>query len=256
MATNETAQPFALYNHYYDLVYSDKDYSGETNYVSTILKKFIPGAVNLLELGCGTGNFSEFLCNSGYKVTGVERSENMVKAAMAKNIDGFETIVGDAVDFSSDKKFDAAVSLFHVISYLTENESVLSCFKNVWLKLKPGGVFVFDVWFTPAVYTQQPSTRVKRISTDLLEITRIAEPIILYEKNIVQVDYQMIVKNKSNSKYEVLKEQHLMRHFSTPEILLFAELSGFKLLVAEEFLTAKKPGNNTWGVCYTLQKNG
>jgi hypothetical protein len=46
-----------------------------------------------------------------------------------------------------------------------------------------------------------------------------------------------------------------LRHYSTPELKLFAELSGFTLIKTEEFFTAKKPGADTWGVCYILQKD-
>ncbi len=78
---------------------------------------------------------------------------------------------------------------------------------------------------------------------------------MLHEKNIVEVNYEMIIKNKLNNEYELLKEAHSMRHFSTPEIEMLADLSGFTLLKSEEFLTGKNPGADTWGVCYILQKH-
>ena len=50
------------------------------------------------------------------------------------------------------------------------------------------------------------------------------------------------------------KEKHPMRHFSIPEIEFFASMSGFKLLQCEEWVTRKTPSDNTWGVCFVLEK--
>ena len=45
-----------------------------------------------------------------------------------------------------------------------------------------------------------------------------------------------------------------MRNFSSPELKIFAELNDLKVISFEEFLTGKKPGDNTWGVCFILIK--
>lgn len=247
--------PFLKYSNYYDLLYHDKDYLAETRYVINLLNTYAPNANTLLELGCGTGNYSKHFSAAGFNITGIEKSSQMVDLAKAKSLHNFLPITGDITAFKINKKFDAVVSLFHVISYLNENESLLSCFKLVAEHLKKNGVFIFDVWYTPAVYSGKPAKTVKRVNTTSFDITRIAEPTILYEQNIVEVDYHLFIKNNDTLQYESLKEKHSMRHFSTPEIKLMAQLSGLKFVHSEEFLTAKKPGENTWGVCYILQKN-
>ena len=45
-----------------------------------------------------------------------------------------------------------------------------------------------------------------------------------------------------------------MRHFSIPEIALLADLTNFTVIKTEEFGTQEKPSENTWGVCFVLQK--
>ncbi len=77
---------------------------------------------------------------------------------------------------------------------------------------------------------------------------------VLIRKNVVQVNYQLSIKNKKTGEEEILNEKHFMRHFSTPEIDFMAKLSGFRLVHSEEFLTGRQPGADTWGVCYILQK--
>jgi hypothetical protein len=55
------------------------------------------------------------------------------------------------------------------------------------------------------------------------------------------------------SKTEEINEKHKMRYFFIPEIELFLG-EDFKIILAEEFLTGKKPGVNTWGVCFVLKR--
>jgi len=252
--SSHSAEPFAALNQYYDLLYADKDYRSESNYIISIIKKYNPQAKELLELGFGTANYSRHFSDAGYNVTGIEKNEQMAEVARSKRISGFVPLIGDITDFTLNRKFDFAVSLFHVISYLTENKSVVSCFKRVAEHLNKNSLFIFDVWYTPAVYMQQPETRIKRLNTDCNEVFRLAEPEVFFEQNLVQVNYTLLVKNKVSLRCDVLKESHLLRHFSTPEIILIAEICGFTLLGCEEFLTGNKPSEKTWGVCYILKK--
>ncbi|HEX8333332.1 MAG TPA: class I SAM-dependent methyltransferase [Segetibacter sp.] len=248
-------KPFNYYNNYYDLLYHNKDYKNESDYVARLIRSITPQAENIIELGSGTGNYATFLCQQGFKVTGIEFSQQMSAIAETKNIKGFTTITNDVTEFDLEQHFDAAVALFHVISYLTSNEKVVQCFKKVNKHLKPNSLFIFDVWYTPAVYIQSPQQRVKEISNGNFHISRVAIPMINYDDNTVQVNYEMSIHQIAENKTEILKEAHTLRHFSTPEIKLFAQLAGFKFIHAEEFLTEKAPGADTWGVCYILQKH-
>ncbi len=87
-----------------------------------------------------------------------------------------------------------------------------------------------------------------------MEITRLAEPEIHYNENVVDVNYEIIIRNKSTSFTEVYRETHPMRHFSIPEVELLAGQTGFSMIKAEEFMTGREPGNETWGVTFVLEK--
>ncbi|MEP6951258.1 MAG: class I SAM-dependent methyltransferase [Ginsengibacter sp.] len=243
------------YSRYYDLLYADKDYKAESDYIAKMIQRIHPNAKNIIELGSGTGNHAALLCKNGFKVTGLERSVDMVGLAKAKSIKGFTPIVADVANFDISQKFDVAISLFHVVSYLTSNDSLISCFRSVHRHLNTKGIFIFDAWYSPAVSYQKPETRIKRMEDDTLKITRITEPEIHYNTNVVDVNFEIIIQNKASLFTEVFREKHPIRHFSISEIELLANLVDFKLISAEEFLTGKQPGNDTWGVCFVLQKN-
>jgi len=252
---------FNLYSSYYDLLNNQKQYADESDYIAKLLVSHFPKqSLDLIELGCGSGAHAEHLLKHTYihSIQGIELSQDMVKVAKDKNIKSFDVLQGDIADLeklSLSKNFDAAISLFHVISYLTKTDEIISCFKAVQTNLKPGGIFLFDVWYTPAVYFQKPETRIRKVENDIIEVTRIAKSMVHEERNVVDVHFEIFVKDKTTNSIEVFSETHPMRHFSTPEIKLMADLSGFELAESHEFQTMKQPSVNTWGVTYILKKH-
>lgn len=245
---------FNLYSKYYDLLYKDKDYKSESDYVFNSLNEYDQTIESILDLGCGSGAHANFLSKKGLKISGIERSESMVKEAIAKNIPNFNPIIADITDFKIDKQFDAAISLFHVISYLTDNKSLVDCFNLVQQHLKTDGLFLFDFWFTPAVYSLKPETRIRRLEDDSISVLRIAESTVHSKENVVDVNFEVHIFDKQKQKTQILTEKHPMRHFSIPELDLLAQLTGFEIIKAEEFLTHNVPNENTWGVCVIFKK--
>lgn len=245
---------FSTYSRYYDLLYKDKNYKAESDYIYSLLNTFAPHAKTLIELGCGSGSHAQYLCNPNLTVTGIERSKEMVDIALQKKIAGFTPTVGDITTYELDQQFDAAISLFHVISYLTHNDDLIKCFKNTYKHLNANGIFIFDVWYSPAVYTQKPETRIKRMEDDFIKVTRIAESTMHTDTNVVDVNFEVHILDKQTGKSEMLQETHPMRHFSIPEMELLAKQTGFTILRQEEFLTGNNPDKQTWGVCFVFQK--
>ncbi|MFA6276981.1 MAG: class I SAM-dependent methyltransferase [Pedobacter sp.] len=245
---------FRLYSQYYDLLYQDKNYILETNYVSRLIETYRPKSKTILELGAGTGKHAFLLANKGYTVLGVERSAEMVAIANQTTNENVSFDVADIIEFNLNQTFDVATSLFHVISYLTDNESLIQTFKNVYQHLNKDGIFIFDVWYSPAVYHQVPEKRTKILKNHNIEVIRKANPVIYSEKNVVEVNYEITIINVNDKSASTITEKHPMRHFSSPEIELLAYTTGFKLLGTEEFLTGLAPSTDTWGVCYILKK--
>ena len=92
----------------------------------------------------------------------------------AKKCKNFSIKEDDFKTFNLNSKFDTAISLFHVVSYLTTNVEIELSFKNVFNHLNTKGLFIFDFWYAPAVLTEKPSVRVKTFSNEKYKITRIA----------------------------------------------------------------------------------
>ena len=242
---------FKLYSKYYNLLYADKDYQSESFYIKKLLQAYFPNGKSILEFGSGTGVHGLKLVSEGYDVFGLERSESMVAEATSK---GFLCQVADISNFNLNRKFDGIISLFHVISYLTENNNLLNCFRNAYSHLNAEGVFIFDIWYSPAVYHLKAVPRIKRMKDNDTSVIRFADPVINVNSNVVDVKFTVLAKDIHTNVMEEFTESHPMRHFSFPEIALLAECTGFKILKAEEFLSGKDPSENSWGVCFVLKK--
>lgn len=242
---------FNAYSQYYDLFYQDKNTLGECEYVIEQLSHFAVPGQNLLELGAGSGRHGKVFKELGWIWTGIERSPSMVALAQA---DGLNAQHGEIENFRLNTQYSAVLSLFHVISYLTENQVLNATFRNAYEHLVPGGLFLFDVWYSPAVYFQHPEYRVRQVENSAVHIQRSATPKIDWNKNLVEVIYDIEVRSKQDGRVEYFKEQHPMRHFSLPELQLLATYAGFTWLHAEEWMTGNQPGEDTWGVCCILKK--
>ena len=61
---------FRDYARYYDLLYQDKDYQAESDYVMNLLNTHQPETKKILEFGSGSGIHGRILGNAGYQVSG------------------------------------------------------------------------------------------------------------------------------------------------------------------------------------------
>ena len=243
---------FGKYSSYYDLINKDKDYLSEVEYIHELIQKHNPGADSILDLGCGTGNHDFFLKEKGYKVTGIDNSKEMLSVAKSKITSKSSTlkfVQGDIRNVRLGKQYDVIISLFHAMSYQITNEDLMSVFETAKFHLKEGGVFIFDCWYGPAVLTDRPSVRVKRLEDDSISIVRVAEPTMFPNENRVDVNYDILIKNKASGLVEEVKETHRMRYLFKPEIDFVCDLQGFKLVSIREWMTGNEPGFESWGVC-------
>jgi SAM-dependent methyltransferase len=250
---------FEKYAKYYDLLYQDKDYKAESDYISSLINTHLHETKKILEFGSGSGIHGRLLGDLGYQVTGIERSQQMIdlgnkKADLNGSTSNFSCVLGDCTETFIGNDFDTVISLFHVLSYQTSNESVTAMLNNAYKQLKPGGIFIFDYWYAPAVWNYRPTLRVKKVENSELKITRIAEPECYEYKNRVNVNYLTFIEDLSMGKISKIQETHEMRAFDLDEISQFSSSAGFEVLQSEAWMTKESPSPRTWGVCSTLKK--
>lgn len=239
---------FDTYAAYYDLLYQDKNYQKEAQYICGLLDDNGIRSGEILELGSGTGKHAEEFAKMGFCVHGIDLSQKMIQEANHRNNNQKDKLffeVGDVRDFKAGKKFDAVISLFHVISYQIKNEDIQKMFKTAAKHLKQNGVFIFDFWYGPGVLTDPPAVRQKRLENKDIKVLRIAEPVMYPNENVVDVNYCVHIKQKESGKVTKLKETHKMRYFFIPEILNFSS-TWFTLKTNFAWMKDSTPDFNDW----------
>ena len=243
---------FNLYAQYYDLLYKDKDYKKEAEYIVKLIKQFAPNAKSILNLGCGTGKHDFELAKLGYSVHGVDMSAEMI--SIANNNNSFNNqlsfSVGDIRNFEIDRKFDVVISLFHVMSYQNTNEDLLKAYNTAKKHLSSDGYFIFDCWYGPGVLTDPPVTRIKRISNEKITVLRIAESNIYPQKNVVEVNYEVQVVDNTSGTKEIVKEIHNMRYIFDTDVEFLNSVTNFKNVAAHKWMSFEVPTVNTWNTVF------
>jgi SAM-dependent methyltransferase len=243
------------YAHYFNLLYQDKNYSKDVDFLIEILKTFTPGAKSILDLGCGTGVHAHLLAEQGFEVHGIDSSADMILEANRRLKEGslnhpnqLAFAQGDLRSLQLNQSFDAVISIFHVMSYQTNNDDLLAAFASAKRHLNPGGVFIFDFWYGPAVLSDPPIPRLKRLENEKIQVIRLAEPKHYPNENRVDVHYQMLIKDKQQETLEEFTESHPMRYLFKPEIELMLSISQMELVDCREWITQREPGLETWSV--------
>ena len=93
-------------------------------------------AGTLLDLGCSSGSFLEFMRGESWKLYGIEMSEEGAKAARAKS--GAEVFVGNILDAPFPRESFDVITCFDVLEHLYEPRRVMA---RVGEWLRPGGIF-------------------------------------------------------------------------------------------------------------------
>jgi len=236
---------FKDYAEYYDLIYKDKDYEKEVDFVEEVFGKNKPK--NILEVGCGTGSYTKILLERGYGVTAVDISEDMLKIASEKC--ACKIIKGDIMSVSTNEKFDACIAMFAVMGYITKNSDVIKALNNIRRHLKPDGIFIFDVWNGLAVMRLLPEQRMKEMENDEIKIVRVANPNLRAFDHICEVNYKMLILNKENNTFDEINEKHVVRFYFPQEIKYYLEDAGFDVLKICPFLDLNGGVNeNVWNI--------
>ncbi|CAM3572817.1 class I SAM-dependent methyltransferase [Marinicrinis lubricantis] len=118
----------------------DQFHSFVSSYGASLISWLEPKpAEQILDLGCGTGDLTKAIADSGARVIGIDASQEMIDAAQRKHPQ-LKFKVADAKQFQMDNLQDAVFSNA-ALHWIRPPEQVVEC---VAAALKPGGRFVAE----------------------------------------------------------------------------------------------------------------
>jgi SAM-dependent methyltransferase len=238
----------------YDALYRAKDYEGEVDLIERFLNsECATGARRVLDMGCGTGNHAVLLARRGHVVHGVDRSADMLAHARRKAavLAGQSVPVfhqSDIRDMDLGVRFDVVLMMFAVLCYCHDDRDVLGALDTAHRHLKPGGLFLFDVWNGAAVLADRPKHRRLAVEDSATRIVRETRPRLDLERRICQVRFDL-QREDAAGRVETVTEEHKVRYFFALELEDLLRRSGFELIRLRGFPDdGAPPDEKAWNV--------
>ncbi len=132
----------------YDRLTNDVDYGRIVDFYHAILEKEHIRPRTVADLACGTGSVALLLAQKGYRVTGVDMSEEMLTVASqrAQEQEKQPLFVCQMLqELALPRGVDMAVCALDGLDYILDPDDCCQAIRQVYRALNPGGIFIFDV---------------------------------------------------------------------------------------------------------------
>lgn len=187
--------------------------------------------LNILEIGCGTGNLAKRFIENNYNYLGIDFSQSMIEIAQKRNPKG-NFLKDDMRNFSS-KKQDSILITGRTTSYIITNNDLNATFSSVYNSLEKNGIFVFDFIdanrYIPFILTHKDIEHAAFINKK--QYVRIGNWIQTPNSENFMLDwtaqYYEIIKNE---KKLISDDFSTVRIFTLNEIEIFLHKNGFQIL--------------------------
>lgn len=137
---------------FYDRYWNEEFHSVAFPILERIWLHRVPEEGRILDVCCGTGYLAGLLTDRGFRVSGVDISENMIGYAR-RNVPGAEFLAADIAVVRPRGTFDAAVSTFDSLNHVAEPAALEAAFRHVGESLESGAPFAFDMLLEEAYQT-------------------------------------------------------------------------------------------------------
>jgi len=224
---------------YYDEMMS-ADYDAWYSYLKTF---GIKGKV--LELGCGTGNFTSRLCKDGYSVTAVDLSAEMLNVASRKC--GARRplfIKADMQEFLPPTKVDTVLVACDGVNYLKEPSKL---FSKVYSYLAPDGVFIFDI---------STEYKLRNVLADNVFYFESEKADLVWQNDCKKnkLDMRLVFFEKQQHSYIKREENQRMYIYTQDELQKALFSAGFKSVDVYGDMTATEPKKNSERIHFVVKK--
>ncbi|TFD92353.1 class I SAM-dependent methyltransferase [Jeotgalibacillus sp. R-1-5s-1] len=197
-------------------------------------------AKRLLDVGCGTGEWTLKASEYGYDVTGIDLSSSMLAIAREKaeeaglKVDFLEMNMTDVQGF---EPFDRITIFCDSLNYLETEEEVQKTFANMAALLKSGGYFLFDVH---SVYKMNHLFIGQSYHDDTGEAAYIWDSFEGEFENSVEHELSFFIEEESGL-YRRYDELHKQRTFTAKQYQKWLEEAGFQVKTISADFTMDAP---------------
>jgi predicted TPR repeat methyltransferase len=137
-------EPYARLAGVYDEIVVDPCHGVWASFLDELWSADRGGVRDVLDVCCGTGLLAAELIALGYRVAGIDQSDDMLARARRRLGPRAQLARTALPDLTVDGIFDAAVCTFDGLNYIGPDD-LGSTTRALSSRLRPGGWFVFDV---------------------------------------------------------------------------------------------------------------
>ena len=236
---------------WFEYLNDDCGYENWSQYLITRLKTSLK-AENLppvgLDIGCGSGYFTRAFQKSGFYMTGMDVSVEMLdKAREFADREGIksEYLLGDITKLKTPSRFSFVTAINDCINYV-KKEKLAAAFKNVRAALCKNGLFLFDISSKRKFYQKIANT----VSADDREdVTYLSFNSLNGDE--VTMDVTLFVK-RADGAFDRFDERHTQYVYKEEEIKIALENAGFEILCVEGHLGEDKEKSDR--ICFLAKR--
>lgn len=254
------SQSFQDYADIYDIIYQDKDYLGECDFIEAVLNKYgCKRGAKILDVSVGTGGHALILSQKGYQLTGFDYSSQMAAIAEKKAaLAGLSIPIKGGISMAAlpqmAEKFDAVISIFASVNYLTEKHALREFLRGASRSVNSGGILMFDFWNGITCLREYSEARTKEIKSNELRIERTSTTKLDPMQNGAVVSFDCKV-HRGQLLERHIQENHSLRYFFPIEVAELAEDCDFEVLAMLPFKELQRPANEKdWYVSLVARK--
>ena len=225
----------------YDTFMDNIPYEEWEKYLKSLLYEYGVREGLVLELGCGTGNMTEILAQSGYDMIGVDNAEEMLEIAIEKRMkSGLDILYlqQDMREFELYGTVKAIVSVCDSVNYILEEEELEEVFRLVNNYLDPGGVFIFDF---NTVYKYREILGDQTIAENREECSFIWHNYYYEEERINEYELSLFIREGDSELYRKYQETHFQKAYDLETMKRLITQSGLEYITAYDAFTKEAP---------------
>ena len=200
----------------------------------------------IVELGCGTGSFTQVLKKKGYDIIGIDMSPDMLNVARNKAAaEGLDIMYLEQDMRELDLYCTAGtiVSVCDSVNYVLSDEELLETFKLVNNFLFPGGVFIFDF---NTLHKYRDVIGDATIAENRQDCSFIWDNYFHDGDNINEYDLTIFVMcDEEKELFQRFTETHYQRGYTLEEMKRIMEKSGLRFVTAIDADTHEAPNDES-----------
>lgn len=166
---------FSKTAHWYDVIYRNADQAGMAETIIAIAAaRFGPCLLAMLDVACGTGRLLEYVSKrTEWHLEGLDADPEMLRIARERVPEG-RFHEADMANWHIDRQFDIITCLGSSLAAVCTADRLASAFASMERHLAPGGIVLFDEFFTAgqwrpgtlsAIFVDEPDLKIARMST-------------------------------------------------------------------------------------------